>query len=119
MDATATATKILQQWGKAIADRDLDAIETLFAADAVFVATAPDPLVGRQQIRAYYAAAPKGLRAEARLVLASTQRDGLAIVADVVFDLPDGIALTGRLCLACGADLAISLYHLAVAGREK
>lgn len=105
---------ILQRWSDAIARRDLDAMSALFAPDAVFVATAPAPLIGWQQIRAYYEAAPAGLTAKAGLVLASAQRDGLAIVADVHFDLPDGGVLTGRLSLACGADQAIRLYHLAV-----
>jgi len=98
----------------AIAQRDLDAIAALFAPDAVFVATAPAPLIGQRQIRDYYAAAPEGLTVQARLVLAAAQTDGLAIVADVVFDLPGGGVLTGRLCLACRADQAIRLYHLAV-----
>lgn len=115
MDATALATQILQEWSRAIARRDLDAIAALFAPDAVFVATTPAPLIGQRQIRNYYAAAPEGLTVKARLVQASAQTDGLAIVADVLFDLPGGGVLTGRLCLACRADQAITLYHLAVA----
>ena len=114
MEATAIATDILRRWSEAIARRDLDAISGLFAPDAVFVATAPAPLIGREQIRAYYQGTPVGLAAKAGLVLASAQKDGLAIVADVRFDLPDGGVLTGRLCLACGAHQAITLYHLAV-----
>lgn len=114
MEAAAIATEILRRWSDAIAKRDLDAISALFAPDAVFVATAPAPLIGREQIRAYYDVAPAGLTAKAGLVLASAQKDGLAIVADVRFDLPNGGVLTGRLCLACGADQAIRLYHLAV-----
>jgi hypothetical protein len=119
VEATAVATDILRRWGGAIAQRDIHAISALFAPDAVFVATAPAPLIGQQQIRAYYAAAPAGLTARASLVLASAQRNGLAIVADVLFDLPDGGVLTGRLCLACGADQAITLYHLAVGDPAK
>lgn len=114
METTAIATEILKRWSDTIARRDLDAISALFAPDAVFVATAPAPLIGREQIRAYYDVTPAGLTAKAGLVLASAQKDGLAIVADVAFDLPAGRALTGRLCLACGADQAIRLYHLAV-----
>lgn len=108
--------QILQRWSNAIAQRDLDAMAALFAPDAVFVATAPAPLIGRAQIRAYYAAAPEGLTVKASLVLASAQAEGLAIVADVGFDLPGGDVLFGRLCLACGQDHAIRLYHLAVTG---
>lgn len=119
MDATALASQLLQRWSIAIAQRDLDAICALFAPDAVFVATAPTPLIGRPQIRAYYEGAPKGLTARAQLVLAAPQTDGLAIVADVVFHLPGGGVLTGRLCLACGADQAITLYHLAVGDPAK
>ena len=119
MEATAVATDILRRWSGAIAQRDIDAISALFAPDAVFVATAPAPLIGREQIRAYYPGAPAGLTAKAGLVLASAQRNGLAIVADVLFDLPDGGVLTGRLCLACGADQAITLYHLAVGDPAK
>jgi uncharacterized protein (TIGR02246 family) len=115
VDATAQAAQILQRWSMAIAQRDLDAIAEFFAPDAVFMATAPAPLIGQRQIRAYYAAAPEGLTVRARLVQASAQTDGLAIVADVVFDLPGGDVLTGRLCLVCRADQAITLYHLAVA----
>lgn len=116
MDANATAKQILHRWSAAIAERDLDAIAALFAPDAVFVATAPAPLVGQQQIRAYYAAAPEGLSAEATLVLAAPQSDGLAIVADVTFDLPDGKSLNGRLALSCAETDGIRLYHLAVKG---
>jgi hypothetical protein len=119
VEATAVATDILRRWSGAIAQRDIDAISALFAPDAVFVATAPAPLIGQQQIRAYYAAAPAGLTARASLVLAFAQRNGLAIVADVLFDLADGGVLTGRLCLACGADQAITLYHLAVGDPAK
>jgi hypothetical protein len=119
VEATALATEVLQRWSDAIARRDLDAISALFAPDAVFVATAPAPLIGRQQIQAYYEGAPEGLTARAKLVLAAPQTDGLAIVADVLFDLPDGGGLTGRLCLACGADQAIRLYHLAVGDPAK
>ncbi len=119
MEATALATEILRRWSDAIVERDLDALSTLFAPDAVFVATAAAPLIGRQQIRAYYEAAPEGLTARASLVLASAQSSGLAMVADVDFDLPDGGVLTGRLCLACPADRAITLYHLALGGPAK
>jgi ketosteroid isomerase-like protein len=115
VEATAIATDLLRRWSEAIARRNLDEISALFAPDAVFVATAPAPLIGRQQIRAYYEGAPAGLTARASLVLASAQSGGLAIVADVAFDLPAGRALTGRLCLACGTDQVITLYHLAVA----
>lgn len=108
--------QILQRWRRAIAQRDLDAMAALFAPDAVFVATAPAPLIGQQQIRAYYAAAPVGLTARASLVLASAQSGGVAIVADVGFDLAGGEVLSGRLCLACGQDQVIRLYHLAVTG---
>lgn len=114
--ATATAEKILDRWANAIAARDLDAISALFAAEAVFVATAPAPLVGQRQIRAYYAAAPEGLTAKAALVLAVGQPDGLALVADVRFDLPDGKSLQGRLSLCCEKTGRIRLYHLAVNG---
>ena len=114
MEAIAVATDLLRRWSDAIVRRDIDLISNLFAPDAVFVATAPAPLIGRQQIRAYYEDAPEGLTARASLVLASAQSGGLAIVADVDFDLPAGRALTGRLCLACGTDQAITLYLLAV-----
>ena len=114
--ATATAEKILDRWASAIAARDLDAISALFAAEAVFVATVPAPLVGQRQIRAYYAAAPEGLTAKVTLVLAVAQPDGLALVADVSFDLPDGKSLQGRLALCCEKTGRIRLYHLAVNG---
>lgn len=114
MESTAVATDLLRRWSDAIVRRDLDMISTLFAPDAIFVATAPAPLVGRQQIRAYYEDAPEGLTARASLVFASAQSSGLAIVADVDFDLPAGRVLTGRLCLACGTDQAITLYHFAM-----
>lgn len=114
MDATLLATQILKRWSEAIARRDLDAIAALFTPDAVFVGTAPSPLLGQQQIRAYYAAAPEGLTVKANLVLATAQTNGLAIIADVVFDLPGGGTLSGKLCVACGQDQTIALYHLAV-----
>lgn len=116
MDANATAKQILYHWTAAIAARDPDSIAALFAPDAVFVATAPAPLVGQHQIRAYYAAAPEGLTAKATLVLAAAQSDGLAIVADVTFHLPGGKSLNGRLALCCGETDGIRLYHLAVKG---
>lgn len=116
LDATAVATQILHRWSTAISQRDLDATAALFAPDAVFVATAPAPLIGQAQIRAYYAAAPEGLTVKTSLVLATAQAEGLAIVADVIFDVPGGDVLSGRLCLACGQDHAIRLYHLAMTG---
>jgi hypothetical protein len=112
VDAEALAADILRRWGDAIAQRDLDALSGQFATDAVFVATAPTPLIGRAAIRAYYAAVPAGLTVVSRLVVALAQKDGLVIVADVVFDAPERGALRGRLCLSCGEGTAIRLYHL-------
>jgi uncharacterized protein (TIGR02246 family) len=118
LDADAIATDLLTRWADAIAARDLDAIATLFAPDAVFVATAPTPLVGQAAIRAYYDAAPLGLSVVFDPVLAARQRDGFAIVANVTFDIPGRGTLSGRLCLACGPDQAVRLYHLATGTPE-
>jgi len=114
MDTPALAQDILRRWSDAIALRDLDALAGMFAPDAVFVATAPVPLVGRAAIRAYYAAAPAGLRVKANLALATGQGGGMTIVADVVFDIPGRGNLPGRLSLCCGQGPSISLYHLAL-----
>ena len=114
MTLNATAEQILHCWTSAIAERDLTAISELFAKDAVFIATAPEPLVGQKQIRAYYEAAPQGLTAKAKLVLAVPQRAGLAIVANVIFDLPNGTSLGGTLSLAYCLKDGIKLYHMAI-----
>jgi hypothetical protein len=116
VDAAALATDILRRWGDAIAQRDLDALAGLFGPDAVFVATAPAPLIGHAAIRAYYAAVPGGLTVTSSLVVALAQKEGLVILADVVFDVPEGGALPGRLSLSCGERHAIRLYHLALTG---
>ncbi len=113
MDTHGLATLILHHWADGIARRDLDVLAGLFTPDAVFVATAPAPLIGRAAIRDYYGAAPDGLRAYSHLTLATAQEDGFAIVADVAFHLPEARRL-GRLCLSCTGAPLIRLYHLAL-----
>lgn len=102
----------LRRWADAIAARDLDSLEQVFAENAVFIGTAPAPLLGRAAIRRYYAAAPKGLKVQARVALVAPQPEGLSIVAEAAFFVPGADTLFGRLSLACTASQQITLYHL-------
>lgn len=113
MDASPLAQTVLRRWADAIAARDLDGLAQMFTDNAVFIATAPAPLLGPAAIRGYYAAAPKGLKAQARVVLVAPHADGLSIVADVAFFVPGADTLWGRLSLACNPSGQITLYHLA------
>jgi hypothetical protein len=114
LDAQSLAQTIPRHWGDAIAVRDLDGLAQLFAENAVFIATAPAPLVGHAAIRSYYAAAPAGLTVEARLLAVTPQREGFGIVADVVFHVPGRVEVSGRLGLACTSSGQIAHYHLAL-----
>lgn len=113
MDASDLATKLLHGWADGIAARDPDAIAAMFVPDAVFLATAPTPLVGRAAVRDYYAAVPAGLTVQPRLLLATRQAGGFGFVADVAFDVPGQGELVGKLSLACDAAGQITLYHMA------
>jgi ketosteroid isomerase-like protein len=117
MDTTAFATDLLQPWSNAIASRDAEGIAAIFDARAVFVATAPTPLVGRAAVRDYYAAAPTGLTVQARLLVATAQGGGMGIVADVTFDVPGRGPLPGKLSLACDAVGQITLYNMALSSK--
>jgi len=113
MEATDLATELLHRWAEAIAARDADAIAAMFVPDAVFLATAPTPLVGRAAVRDYYTAVPAGLTVQPRLLLATRQAGGFGFVADVAFDVPGHGELVGKLSLACDAAGQITLYHMA------
>ncbi len=91
----------LQGWAAAMAARDVDALAALFDHTALFTATAPEPLQGQAQIRAYYDKAPPGLRVQATLLRATHPLPGLVHgLAEVAFDAPGGVALRGRLGLS-------------------
>lgn len=91
----------LQAWAQALAARDVDALADLFDADALFTATAPDPLQGRARIKDYYTNAPAGLRVRATLLCATYPLPDLVHgIADVAFDAPGGVSLRGRLGLS-------------------
>jgi len=91
----------LQAWAAALAARDVDALAGLFDDTALFTATAPEPLHGRDQIHAYYKNAPAGLRVQATPRCATHPLPGLVHgIADVAFDAPGGVALHGRLGLS-------------------
>lgn len=112
MDADSLAQTVLRNWRDAIGARDLDAIEQLFAENAVFIATAPVPLLGRAAIRAYYAAAPVGLSVTFEPVICAAQPNGFAFVADVSFVVPQQTKLRGRLSFSCTPQGLITHYHL-------
>lgn len=114
MDADSLAQRVLRNWRDAIGARDLDAIEQLFAENAIFIATAPAPLLGRAAIRAYYAAAPAGLSVAFELVVCAAQPSGFGFVADVSFVVPQQGALRGRLSFSCTPQGQITLYHLSL-----
>ncbi len=114
MDARALAQTVLRRWADAIGARDLDAIAQIFAENALFIATAPAPLLGRAAIRAYYAAAPAGLSVTFDLVVCAAQANGFAFVADVSFVVPQQKTLRGRLSNSCTPHGQITLYHLSL-----
>jgi len=108
----------LQAWSAALAARNVDALAGLFDADALFSATAPEPLQGQAPIRAYYKNAPPGLRVQATLVCATQPLPGLVHgIADVAFEAPGGVALRGRLGLSLvlrPQGWRVSAYQLSV-----
>lgn len=121
---------ILDRWSQSIARRDIDSLLTLFAPDALFVATAPTPLRGAVAIAAYYRAVPNGLTASAEVVDVARDGDGdgdrdrdgvgLVAVAKVCFEVPELGRRRGTLTLALrptgtGQD-RITLYHAALDG---
>ena len=109
-DCATVLSTFLHAWADALAARDLNALAGLFDDDALFVATAPEPLHGRAQIRTCCQNAPCGLRAPALPLCATSPLPGLVHgIADVVFDGPGGAALRGR--------LGLSLAHRAERGR--
>ncbi len=114
MDADRLAQTVLRGWADAIAARDLDAIERLFAENAIFIATAPAPLLGRAAIRAYYAAAPAGLSVTFEPDVCAAQANGFGFVADVSFFVPQQTTLRGRLSFSCTPQGQITLYHLSL-----
>jgi hypothetical protein len=114
MDADKLAQSVLCGWRDAIGARDLEAIEQLFAENAIFIATAPAPLLGRAAIRAYYAAAPAGLSVAFELIACAAQPSGFGFVADVSFVVPQQGALRGRLSFSCTQQGLITLYHLSL-----
>ena len=117
MDADSLAQSVLCGWRDAIGARDLDAIEQLFAENAIFIATAPAPLLGRAAIRAYYAAAPAGLNVTFELIAYAAQTNGVGFVADVSFVVPEEKTLLGRLSFSCTPQGQITLYHLSLSQR--
>lgn len=114
MDTAPLAQTVLRRWADAIAARDLDAIEQIFAEDAIFIATAPAPLLGRAAIRAYYSAAPAGLSVTFELAVSAAQANGFGVVADVSCVVPQQKTLRGRLSLSCTPQGKITLYHLSL-----
>jgi len=112
MQASTLAQTILRNWRDAIGARDLDAIGQLFAENAIFIATAPAPLLGRAAIRAYYAAAPAGLSVTFEQLICAAQPNGFGFVADVSFVVPQQKTLRGRLSFSCTPQGLITLYHL-------
>ncbi len=114
MEAESLAQTVLRGWRDAIGARDLDAIEQLFAENALFIATAPAPLLGRAAIRAYYAAAPAGLSVTFELIACAAQTSGFGFVADVSFVVPQQKTLRGRLSFSCTQQGLITLYHLSL-----
>ncbi|MEO8806441.1 MAG: nuclear transport factor 2 family protein [Burkholderiaceae bacterium] len=101
-DGTRVLTGFLHAWSAAIAARDLQTLAALFDDDALFLATAPTPLRGCAQIRAYYEQAPAGLRVQRATVLCATRPLETLVhgIAEVAFEAPGGAALQGRLGLS-------------------
>lgn len=124
VDPDGVAGIFLDHWQAAINDRQPERIAELFAEDAVLVATAPAPLVGRAGIVEYYRAVPAGLKVSADLGIAmSASPTDVRAVAEVVFSLPNGNQLSGRLTLTFtrhqpGA-WQVSLYHAALQSSAK
>jgi ketosteroid isomerase-like protein len=108
----------LQAWSAALAARDVDALAGLFDHTALFTATAPEPLQGQAQIRAYYNKAPPALRVQATPSCATHPLPGLVHgIADVAFDAPGGVVLRGRLGLSLvlrPQGWRVSAYQLSV-----
>ena len=108
----------LQAWSQALAAPDVDALAGLFDAGALFTATAPEPLHGQAQIRAYYNNVPPGLRVQATPLCATHPLPGLVHgIADVAFGAPGGVALRGRLGLSLvlrPQGWRVSAYQLSV-----
>lgn len=108
----------LHAWAAALASRDGETLAGFFDETALFSATAPEPLLGRAQIRAYYENAPAGLRVQASPLCAVQPLPGLVHgIADVLFETPQGVALRGRLGLSLllrPQGWRVSAYQLAV-----
>lgn len=120
VDPEAIATDFLQQWQRAISNRQADQLAALFTDDALFVATAPMPLIGRTEIAAYYRAIPPGLAASAVLKVAtSAERTEVRAVAEVRFSVPEREPMHGRLTLTLMQHFSglwqVALYHAAIA----
>jgi uncharacterized protein (TIGR02246 family) len=124
LDPDQVALQFFSQWQAAINDRQPERMAELFANDAIFVATAPAPLVGRSRIVEYYRATPVGLEVSVALKVAkSAAPTDVRAVGEVVFILPDGNYLSGRLTLTFIMESPgawrVSLYHAALQSAPK
>lgn len=121
-NATRVVNGFLQTWAAAIVARDVDTLTGLFDSAALFTATAPEPLRGQSQIRAYYYNAPPGLRVQARALCATQPLPGLVHgIADVAFEAPGGVALCGRIGLTLLMRVQgwrVSSYQLSIGPRS-
>lgn len=115
---TQVLENFLQAWTHAIARRDAQAIAALFDEHVLFTATAPEPLQGRSQVRAYYETAPAGLLAHVWNARAVMPRPDLVHgVTEVRFEAAGGIALQGRLGLSLvlrAQGWLVSAYQLSI-----
>ena len=59
---------VLERWKAAFDGHRPDAMAELFTDDALFLGFLPEPVAGREAVRAYYEAVPPGRTAEVRIL---------------------------------------------------
>jgi len=108
----------LSAWAAALSASDFKALAELFDEYALFVATTPTPLLGRDQIQTYYEQVPVGLHVKATLMCATRPNESLVhALSQVSFEAPGGVSLKGRLGLSMilgSHGWRVSFYQLMV-----
>ncbi|WP_329459057.1 SgcJ/EcaC family oxidoreductase [Streptomyces sp. NBC_01497] len=113
---------VLADWKAAFDGHRIDDMADLFTPDALFQGFDPDVKVGRDAVRAYYAAVPDDRAADVTVLAAYTiGEETVGGFADVVFRDPAGWRASVHLSLVLRREAGswrIRQYHVSRTGAE-